>query len=108
MKFKRILKKNHCLKGENLEKEISIQFHSDGTPLLVSSKWLRENGGGQIDLCRVEMISEKCKQDLMVRIVEVKSSVGVSYKQSQRLKKSAQLISAVLNLPVIITKISKN
>lgn len=85
-------------KGVYKEQQHSRQFHQIGIAVLVSSKFLRSRGAGQIDLARYR------PWDLSLEIAEVKSAKygfevsNISFIQFQRLKKSCELISQLLGV----------
>jgi len=86
-------------KGDLLEKDISLEFHHEGVPFLVSSLVLRENGCGQVDLCRV--IKRKGGEKV-IEVLEVKSSRGPSGYQYRRLRQSAEFLSLILGYPALV------
>lgn len=66
--------------GESVEKKISLSFHQEGLPLLVSPVVLRSRGLGQIDLARFVKGPE-----MVLEICEVKSSkLGSQSMREQR------------------------
>jgi hypothetical protein len=80
-------------KGNQLEKKISVPFHQEGLPLLISPHVLRIRGLGQIDLARFVKTPETT-----LEICEVKSS-EVGYEsmrlQRRRLQRAAGFLGAV-------------
>lgn len=83
------------LSGPKLEISHSLDFHSEGTPLLVSPKLLRERNLGQIDLARLK----KDREGWLIEIAEVKSSdIGIENLlrgQRQRLFSAQNFLSGV-------------
>lgn len=81
--------------GVKLEISQSLDFHSEGTPLLVSPKLLRERDLGQIDLARMK----KDREGWLIEIAEVKSSdIGVENilrGQRRRLFSAQNFLSGV-------------
>ncbi|MCK6595513.1 MAG: hypothetical protein L6Q33_09960 [Bacteriovoracaceae bacterium] len=81
-------------KGNELEKEASLFYHSKYTPVLVSSLVLRKRGGGQIDLTYLH-------KDTLT-IIELKNGGILSPVQYFRLKDSGSLLGEVLNRTVFL------
>ncbi|MBF0313321.1 MAG: hypothetical protein HQK52_07885 [Oligoflexia bacterium] len=108
------------MQGDLSELVVSREFHAGNLPILISSKVLRRLGCGQVDLARLEIprcdrakadsitlvqeLKEKDKEKSgwRVRLLEVKSSKGVSREQRKRLMASVHVISCYLNLPVVL------
>ncbi len=90
---------NNYVKGESFEKEVSKRFHRDSTPVLVSSKVLRQFGMGQVDLARIK--------NGILEIAEVKYSQRLGARQAKRLLASADYIGKVLGLSVKFNFIHK-
>lgn len=82
--------------GKDQEVWASKDVHAQGIPLLIVPGLLRRLGAGQIDLA-VLCLSQKGEE--LLKIYEVKSSLRLSEKQRRRLKKSAQLLSQLLQIP---------
>lgn len=81
-------------KGNDLEREASLYYHSKFTPVLISSLVLRKRGAGQIDLSYLD------KE--FVTILELKNGGILSSLQYLRLKNSGSLIGEVLNKTVFL------
>ncbi len=81
-------------KGEDFERKTSLSIHKDGIPFLVSSLVLRERNCGQVDLSILK--------DDSIYLFELKFGQILSEKQSSRLKRSAWLISSLLEKNVFI------
>lgn len=81
-------------KGNDLEREASLYYHSKFTPVLISSLVLRKRGAGQIDLSYLD------KE--FVTILELKNGGILSSSQYLRLKDSGSLIGEVLNKTVFL------
>lgn len=85
--------RNSC--GLKKELELSVDFHSQGTPLLVSSSLLRHRCLGQLDLSRLM----KDREGWIIELGEVKSSaVGEEMMerfQGSRLRASQKFLSAL-------------
>lgn len=92
----RHLKASKSTSGLKAEIDSSIEFHAEGTPLLVSPSLLRSRDLGQIDLARIK----KERGDWVIEIGEVKSSeTGVEQMerfQKVRLLSSQRFLSALL------------
>jgi hypothetical protein len=89
------MKTSKKTKGDILESQASLVFHQKGIPVLVSPKYLREKGCGQVDVCRI--VEER--GDQLIEILEVKTEIEIiSPNQHQRLRKSSQLLSEVFCL----------
>lgn len=89
--------------GEEFERALSKRIHSMQTPVLISSKFLREYKCGQIDIAYV-------KNNQLLLIEAKSSSTGVlSMQKSQRrrLTRSAALLNSLLGIPVILKLIAK-
>ena len=93
------------LSGLNLEKEISIEFHQNGIPLLISPKLLRERNLGQIDLARIVKENNQWK----IEVGEVKSSsVGEEMMlrgQRMRLHSAQNFLSGLFGFPSILIRL---
>ncbi len=81
-------------KGNDLEREASLHYHSKYTPVLISSIVLRERGVGQIDLSYLEGDA--------ITIMELKNGGILSPKQYYRLKGSGSFLGDVLNKTVFL------
>ncbi len=81
-------------KGEKLECELSLKYHSLYTPVLISPLILRARGSGQIDLC---YLKEDC-----LNIIECKNGGHLAKKQFIRLKQSGELLASILDKTVFI------
>ncbi|EQC44336.1 hypothetical protein [Bacteriovorax sp. Seq25_V] len=90
-------------KGEEFEIRCSLELSKKSNLMayvLISPKYLRKLGAGQVDLCVIE--KDKifgCE----LRIYEVKSFAFLSFSQRNRLNRSATLLSSIFNLPVRIS-----
>ncbi len=80
-------------RGNYLEAIFSRKFHKHHTPILISSVILRQFGAGQVDIA----IMEKKENYNEITLFEVKSSINISKKQILRLKRSAKIVSELLN-----------
>ncbi|MBT3235923.1 MAG: hypothetical protein HN353_08225 [Bdellovibrionales bacterium] len=85
--------------GEELERKSSISFHQKGTPLLISAKLLRSYHCGQIDLARITCR----KSGPIIELGEVKSRYQPSERQYGRLRRSANFLAQIFNLPATLT-----
>ncbi len=92
----------NTVKGNNLEAQVSRSLRNHWLPILVSSKVLRQNLSGQIDVSYLDL------QKKRIVVVECKSSLFASKRQQMRLKKSARFLSEVLRENVIIEYFVKN
>lgn len=90
-------------KGQLFERAISSNIHSIKTPVLVSSRLLREFSCGQVDIAYIE--------NNELNLIEIKSSsIGMqSMKRTQllRLKRSAALLKSLLDIPVNLKFVAK-
>jgi hypothetical protein len=84
-------------KGERNEQQLSLYYHSQFIPLLISAKILREAGAGQVDIA----VMQNTKRWKAI-LIEVKSRSNPSQKQWQRLKKSQDYLSRVLDCETIL------
>lgn len=82
--------------GEKQESSETKKYHNLGKPFLVSSLLLRSNGLGQVDVAYLQ----KNSQDLnwKVKIIEVKTKTAPSRQQWQRLLKTQDFLSKVLEM----------
>jgi hypothetical protein len=78
-------------KGEWSELQLSLYYHHQYIPFLVSPKILREVGAGQIDIAYLKKTNHWC-----VTLVEVKSQSYPSGTQWRRLRKAQDYLSRVL------------
>lgn len=85
---------NFRIKGDNFEKKLSEKYHNLHTPVLISSKVLRDRSCGQIDVC---FLSGR-----KLTILESKIGQSVSKKQQSRLKNSGVFLGEILDMPVFI------
>jgi hypothetical protein len=85
-------------KGDEIESLQSLFFHKKNLPVLISSKVLREIGAGQVDLAYMQK-----KDNWVLTLVEVKASSYPSSKQLQRLRKSQDYLSKVLECETILS-----
>ena len=69
------------------DKNCSIYFQNNGTPLIVQPKLIRSLGGGQVDYSY--LYANK------VYIIEAKSSDKISRNQIFRLKNTAKILSEI-------------
>ena len=81
------------LRGIELELEYSKIIHRKGTPLLISPKFLRSMGAGQIDMANiVNKENIKC-----INLFEIKASIIPSKTQIKRLRTSQALLSEIFD-----------
>ena len=80
-------------KGKLREKAYSRSLHFKGIPVLICSKFLRQRGCGQVDVC----IFLKSRNGNILELHEIKSSRGPSNTQLLRLRNSQKLLSALFN-----------
>ena len=80
-------------KGEYIESIYSEVYHKDGTPILISSQFLRRQGCGQVD---ISVLSS----DGRINIFEIKAGQSISQSQIKRLIQSTLLIQRVTQLEV--------
>lgn len=78
----------------NSDQECSDYFIDHGIPLLIQPRAIRILGGGQVDYCFI--------RNKNVFLIESKYSLILSQRQKIRLKKSANLISSILEYPVYL------
>lgn len=87
------------MSGLRLELSRSINFHSEGIPLLISPELLRLRGLGQIDLSRMLK-----KDEWIIEIAEVKSSsVGEDAflrSQRKRIVEAGKFLSGIFGAPL--------
>ena len=81
-------------KGNKLEKDFSRTIHTSHLPVLISSSVLRSFNAGQIDIAGLL----KKNQSWVLFLFEVKSSQFPSPQQWQRLLKSQDYLSRVLEI----------
>ncbi|MBF0363218.1 MAG: hypothetical protein HQK49_19505 [Oligoflexia bacterium] len=86
--------------GEEIERVFSKSFHQQGIPILVSPLVLHEYGCGQVDFCRMNI---NRRGEKSAQLVEVKSGSNLSKKQYHRIKRSINLLSQILSIPVYFT-----
>jgi hypothetical protein len=89
-------------KGFKQELKHSTVIHAEGVPVLISSKLLRKNGCGQVDLAVF-------KQGAL-HLFEVKSNsvsaANLHHRQKMRLLNSARLLSSYLDCNSFINTIN--
>ncbi|ATH08060.1 hypothetical protein BIY24_08870 [Halobacteriovorax marinus] len=90
---------NNYRKGDQLEREISRDFHRSSRAVLISAKVLRERSMGQVDLARV--------RGELLEVAEVKNSSWITHKQINRLRASTDFLGMCLNLSAKFTFIHK-
>ncbi|MFN8370810.1 MAG: hypothetical protein U0T83_09340 [Bacteriovoracaceae bacterium] len=90
------------LKGNCFEAQVSSSLKKQCIPILVSSKILRRNLSGQIDISYLDLHRK------LIVVVECKSSLSVSNLQRKRLNRSANFLSEILRESVIIEYFIKN
>ena len=91
---------NSVDRGTHFETQFSSKFHSEGIPLLVSSKFLRRRGCGQVDLA----IIKKTK----TVVAECKSGErGPSVGQRKRLLNSCNFLLLLFNRPVDLITVKR-
>lgn len=76
---------NKVSKGLAFECQQSLQIHSRGVPILLSSLVLREFGCGQIDVALLERDQ--------VKLYELKMNGHLSSQQWRRLQRTASLVA---------------
>ena len=81
-------------KGNKLEKDFSSSIHSSHLPVLISSLVLRSLNAGQVDVAGLV----KVNQAWVLVLFEIKSSKFPPIKQWQRLLKSQDYLSRVLEI----------
>lgn len=86
-------------KGDILEAQASKYFHRECVPALVSSLILREQNLGQIDVAYLE---RDYKKSWVLKIVETKSSIYPSRHQMQRLRRTQDYLSRILEMAAIL------
>lgn len=88
------------LKGEVLEREMSLKLHSKADALLVSSLVLRSRGLGQVDVVNL--------RGRVITVWEIKSSIRPGFKQIKRLRAAACFLSQIFSKSVrLVLKIKK-
>lgn len=87
------------LKGQLFEQDVASVLHQKYIPVLISSQLLRRYGCGQIDIafwnCGV------------LYLIEVKYTARISFEQKYRIRRSANLLSELLQVPVKIQLVKK-
>ncbi len=95
--------------GENVKKGYLLEMKSSmklakkenlSSFILVSPRFLRSYGAGQVDLCTIE---KNRFFGFEINIYEVKSFAFLSFSQRSKLEKSALLLSEIFKLPVRIS-----
>ena len=86
-------------KGDILEAQASKYFHGECVVTLVSSLILREQNLGQIDVAYLERDSKK---EWVLKIVETKFSIYPSHRQMQRLRRTQDYLSRILEMTAIL------
>ena len=96
-------KENQISKGLKLELANSKILHTQGTPFLISSKFLRRLGAGQVDIAHYYQGK--------IFFYEVKSSeIGIAAsqrKQHQRLWASLLIVEGIAQKEVILKYLKK-
>ena len=82
------------MRGEGLEREASKTLHQIGVPLLISFRFLRKMGCGQIDLAVLSQLGGR----KVILLFEVKSQKILSKAQYKRLLLSQNLVSQYLKI----------
>ncbi|MFA6239245.1 MAG: hypothetical protein WC635_18035 [Bacteriovorax sp.] len=80
-------------KGDKFEKDFSTTVHRVHLPVLISSQILRSMDAGQIDVAGLSK-----KKSWVLHLYEVKSKCQPSFFQWQRLRKSQDYLSRVLEI----------
>ena len=83
-------------KGLQRELELSKSLHSKHIPVLISPKFLRERGCGQVD------IAYYTGREIKLTEVKHRDSCGLSWKQRTRLKNSVELVCKFFTSPVVL------
>ena len=86
-------------KGDILEAKASKYFHSQCVPALVSSLILRSQDLGQIDVAYLE---RDYKKIWVLKIVETKFAIYPSRKQMNRLRRTQDYLSRILDMVAIL------
>lgn len=86
-------------KGDILEAQASKYFHRKCVPALVSSLILRSQNLGQIDVAYLERDNKKT---WVLKIVETKFSIYPSRYQMQRLRRTQDYLSRILEMAAIL------
>lgn len=81
--------------GDIIEANATAYYHKQGIPFLVSEVLLRSYNLGQIDVCYLKKNKNK---SWVLKIIEIKSSIYPSSKQYQRLKRTQDYLSKILEL----------
>ena len=84
-------------KGDWNERECSLYYHRKYIPFLISPKILRDLDAGQIDVAFIQK-----SRSWKVGLIEVKSRSHPSTRQWQRLRKSQDYLSRVLECETIL------
>jgi hypothetical protein len=83
-------------KGDKLERDFSVQIHQSHFPVLISSLLLRSINAGQIDIAGLS----KRKNEWVLHLFEMKFSKSPGRLQWQRLLRSQDYLSKVLEIGV--------
>ena len=86
-------------KGDILEAGASKYFHREYVPALVSSLILRSQDLGQIDVAYLE---RNDKKTWVLKIVETKYSIYPSRHQMNRLRRTQDYLSRILDMTAIL------
>jgi len=85
-------------KGNLLEQKLSVEFHQNSIPLLISPLLLRSRGLGQVDLARFKKNTE-----MIIELCEVKSSKTGEFAmrgQHLRLRKTGVFLGIIFGLKI--------
>lgn len=90
--------KNFVTEGHDFEKNMSLIYHSDHTPVLLSSLLLRE-----LKLCQIDIsVLKKVSNSNCITLYECKRKSYPSKSQYKRLITTADYLSRVLDIGVKI------
>lgn len=82
-------------KGDMLESDLSLKFHHQGVPALISSALLRSLNLGQVDIVYLE---RNHSRKWVIKIIETKFSQYPSQQQMMRLRRTQDYLSRVLEM----------
>lgn len=83
--------------GDWNELQWSLFYHQKHIPFLISSKLLRAVGAGQIDVAFIEK-----QRNWRASLIEIKNKSHPTAKQWQRLRKSQEYLSRILEIETIL------